>query len=588
MSIISPLGVCVIDPPGENYPRTINYPAYIYEILSHAGMCYYPIDAAGIESALPDLRILVTVGDASDEDFPAEALRSWVFNGGCWISIGGTCGLSDLLGVERVLPPFRPYGTEIACLGEGYMHVPVTPHRVLDHVNIPLHYFGGIKLTETTAEVLARTSDAHQRETGFAAVAENRVGRGRTIVIAPDICGTVVRIQQGTAVTRDGIAADDGLGSCDDRLLKSEDGIVLDWIFDRREVPGVPGFNAFLEPIADQWREVVIRSILHMAASAEVYLPILWLYPHAAPAIAHLSHDSDANDEDLAAAMLRVLDKTNVHSTWCIVSPGYSKEMIRRIRAEGHELAMHYDAFEIGAWSEEEFQKQVNEITDLFDGTPPTSNKNHYLRWEGDMEFFEWCARIGIKIDGSKGATKIGEAGLCFGTCHPHFPIAWSEEIIDVLELPTFMFDLVEYIPKEIMPPLVGGVLAQHGVLHLLFHPAHIAKPGVEDALVEAVRMTREAGMEWYTAEEISDWERARREFAWKEYADGSDGVKVRFCSEKDMPGLTMMWLAPDESSAVMNGNRVSALELERWGFRFKGVDFDATEGSEYILEIKR
>lgn len=587
MSVISPLGVCVIDPPDENWPRMVNYPEYIFEILSHAGICYDTIKMSDIGKNISDLRILLTIGDTTADSFDSSALRDWVQSGGCWISIGGTCGLCDLLGVERVEPTFRPYDTEIACLGEGYMTVSEA-HKVVEHLKIPLHYFGGIKLSETTAKVVARTTDAHQRVTGFAAIAENEAGKGRAMVIAPDICASVVRIQQGTAVTRDGVQSGDGTISCDDLLLKTEDGITLDWIFDRQEVPGMPGFNAFLQPIADQWRDVVVRAILHMAASAGVSLPVIWLYPHAAPAIGHISHDSDANDENLAAEMLRVLKDAEVHSTWCIVSPGYRKEMIRRIRSEGHELAMHYDAFEVGEWSEEEFKRQVAEITELCDGEGLVSNKNHYLRWEGDMEFFEWCERAGIQIDQSKGATKIGESGFCFGTCHPYFPISWTHRLADVLELPTFMFDIVAYIPKEIMPPLIEAVLAQHGVLHLLHHPHHIAKPGVEEGLAEVVHVTRHAGMEWYTSKQINDWERARREIVWHEYVGGESDAKIRFTTKKSMDGLTLMWLAPDNTSATMNGDRVSPLELTRWGFCFQGVDFYSKANSEYTLGITR
>ena len=50
------------------------------------------------------------------------------------------------------------------------------------------------------------------------------------------------------------------------------------------------------------------------------------------------------------------------------------------------------------------------------------------------MEFFDWCAKKGIQLDQSKGASKTGEAGFNFGTCHAYFPVRFNSEKVDVLE----------------------------------------------------------------------------------------------------------------------------------------------------------
>ena len=113
-----------------------------------------------------------------------------------------------------------------------------------------------------------------------------------------------MRIQQGVCVTRDGVSADDGTVPVSDEVLKSDDGCVLDWILDRQPVPGCAGLKAFTEPIADLWRELLLRTIFFAAEEQKIALPVLWLYPRNLNAIAHLSLDTDFNDPAQGRQML--------------------------------------------------------------------------------------------------------------------------------------------------------------------------------------------------------------------------------------------------------------------------------------------
>ena len=78
----------------------------------------------------------------------------------------------------------------------------------------------------------------------------------------------------------------------------------------------------------------------------------------------------------------------------------------------------------------------------------------------------------GIQLDQSKGASKPGEAGFNFGTCHPYFPVEFDGSPIDVLELPTPTQDLNVFAPETLLRPLLDP-RRRHGILHLLFHPTH-------------------------------------------------------------------------------------------------------------------
>src|SRR5207253_6712209 len=147
---------------------------------------------------------------------------------------------------------------------------------------------------------------------------------------------------------------------------------------------------------------------------------------------------------------------------------------------------MHFDAMSPDClWGEAQFEAQWQRLSGLFEERPVT-NKNHYLRWEGDTEFFDWCVARGIRMDQSKGVSKTGGAGFNFGTCHPYRPVAPDGRVLPLLELPTPAQDLIVFAPEALAAPLLDGVVKQHGILHLLFHPAHVATTGVAEWLIGA------------------------------------------------------------------------------------------------------
>lgn len=572
--------------PPPNAARTVSYPCYVHEILAHLGVCYSSVEIEAIPDALADLRILLTVGETVLPDDLGDRLETWIRKGGAWLSVGGTCGLPKLFGIEVELPTYSSWGGGVGMLGEGYLHPLTRQHPTLQHVAIPLHCFNGISVRANGGKAPAGVLDAHGRPSERAAVVESEIERGRCFLIAPDITGAVVRIQQGVAITRDGIPAPDGTAPISDGVLKSGDGGALDWLLDREPVAGAPGLSAFLQPIADQWRELLIRAILHLAHQQGVLVPLLWLYPRNLPAIGHLSHDSDGNDPAQAEKLLAVLRQADVRGTWCLLWPSYPSETVEEIRAAGHELAMHFDAMSEGTdWSQAEFDRQYRNLSAVI-GESPVTNKNHYLRWEGDTEFFEWCARRGVKLDESKGASKTGEAGFNFGTCHPYFPVDSRGNILDVLELPTPTQDLTVFAPKELADPLLAAALRHHGVLHLLFHPAHIEKPGVAEVLLEVVARAREQGMEWWTARQIADWERARRKVIWSRYRVTDDGAAVSLCASEGLAGATLLWPHLPAGTASVNGAVSESKVVTRWGTRFRSLVIDLEKDREYTFEI--
>ncbi|HET6384806.1 MAG TPA: hypothetical protein VFJ58_15545 [Armatimonadota bacterium] len=605
MNPSSPLAVVVAPAPPANAARTVSYPEYVHEILAHAGVCYTKIERADLPDRLGDIRLLLTIGDALFSADLIAALRTWLENGGAWLAVGGLCGAGALFGAEPQPPSYSSWGGGISTLGEGYMEEGAGPGargagdlflRPSSSVLRPrpepsrLHFFNGAAVRVTTGDVRAMVKDTHNQPTSRPGMIEARVGNGRCLFIAPDITGTIVRIQQGIAVTRDGISAPDGTAPITDGVLKSGDGAVLDWILDRQPVPGVPGLSAFLEPVADRWRELLLQSLFYLAVEQNAPLPLLWLYPRDLPALGHFSHDTDGNDPALAHALLKTLDEAGVRSTWCVILPGYGAELIQAIRDGGHELAMHFDAMTPGClWSEEELEKQWRQLYSLL-GDSPVSNKNHYLRWEGDTEYFDWLARRGVKLDQSKGASKTGEAGFNFGTSHPYFPADPSGRMIDVLELATPTQDLEIFAPPALLEPLLESVVRSHGILHLLFHPAHIGKPGVAEALRFAVNTGRERGLEWWTAREISAWERARRAVRWSEWKQDSATISVTLEAGEPLTEPSILLLDTDGESrtALVNGVERECHRVERWGFTFWSVSPEPALNNRFTIEWRR
>jgi hypothetical protein len=332
---------------------------------------------------------------------------------------------------------------------------------------------------------------------------------------------------------------------------------VLDWLLDREPVHGAEGLSIFVQPVADLWRELLIRGIFYLAQSGGTSLPVLWYWPRKLPAVGHLSHDTDGNDPKLAAKLLETLASGEVKSTWCVILPGYGAELMAKIKSAGHEYATHYDAMTDGLhWSAEQFERQFRELKAMFNGEQPVTNKNHYLRWENDTDIWDWCVKHGIQLDQSKGASKTGEAGFNFGTCHPYFPVRFDGSSIDVLELATPTQDLVVFAPEAILEPLLAAAKKSHGVLHLLFHPAHFHREEVAKAMATAIRRGKQEGLEWWTARQINEWERARRKVKLVECSDSS--VKLR--AEEALRDATIIRLSAKKSPSTKT----------IWGFEFE------------------
>jgi hypothetical protein len=140
------------------------------------------------------------------------------------------------------------------------------------------------------------------------------------------------------------------------------------------------------------------------------------------------------------------------------------------------------------------------------------------------------------------------------------------------------------FAPPALAPALLEAVLKHYGILHLLFHPAHIDRPGVADAIREAVRAGEARGLAWWTGREIAAWEAARREALW---GRSPSGDAVTLTAAAALPGATVLLLDTGGHSLRVEEKEAEEEQVERWSFRFRSATFDLAAGESVTLRRK-
>lgn len=553
---------------------------YATEILGHAGLFFDTVDRAQIPSQIAAHRLAILPWDMSLSGPERTAIAEFVSSGGCLLGIGGTSGLDEVFGCSSGEP-----------LAAGRL-LPVGPsHPVTSHVQIPIPVFAGRGLRRHTGRTLAALAGSNS-EPGerVDAVIENCFGRGLALVIGPDAVWSILHIQQGTPVEPEKVEG----------IVDVEKGAVLDLQHDRQRLdtddlatlqghmwdgsPDDPRL-AFFEPMADNLRELLIRGVLHLCHQRGIVLPMLWYWPGDLRAIAHMSHDSDGNAPPGADRLFKIVNELGLQTTWCIQYPGgYEKDFYPRLREQGCEVALHFDAQtrkEHTCWSRDNLSFQHDWLQRETQLDKIGSNKNHYLRWEGRLEFFRWCQSVGIELDETKGPNYGAMNGFPFGGCHPWFPMddeAPGGSAIDVLEVNLMTQDVVYRCPPSFGKAFADKALERGGVSHFLFHPGNIALPGVEPALREIVAYARSKGMQWWPAERINAWERARRGVTCRAVEGG-----FTFSSASHLPNACLLFLDPcepvREPGLSVAGKPLRTELAERYGFRFRQWVVDLCAG---------
>ncbi|MDF2668452.1 MAG: glycoside hydrolase/deacetylase [Paenibacillus sp.] len=481
---------------------------YATEVLAHAGMSADVLhDASTLNDGEYDI---VIVAVCSEDELTAQRLISYMESGGVVINCGGVNKLASRLGYARSK-------VEI-----GYMRVNSDVGKKLP----PLRFLQAFPWTAEKGDlttlpfmekgILTRLSP--EGEVAGCGLQAFRIGEGALYRWSVDLWDAIVRLQQGAGpVFEDGFPAPDGSCAVNDGVIKADDQASMDWKWDMRQTEKGKSYFAF--PYADLWREMFLSTLLEIVVASELNYPFIGLYPSGVEHVALISHDSDRNENAHAEAMLDILEECGVRSTWCMLEPGYENSIYKRLKEAGHEIAFHYNAREEEGehWSKAAFEKQLQWLKEAAGVEEITSNKNHYTRFEGWGELFEWCEAFGVASDQTRGPSKRGNIGFIFGTCHPYFPIAWSNDgnrLYDVLEIGFLTQDLGQ-ADSEVIRPFLERVASVEGIAHFLYHQYHIyTREEVRDSFRLLVAEARAMGFEFWTSKQINEWERVRRK--WK------------------------------------------------------------------------
>ncbi len=524
--------------------------AYILELAQRAGFFYGQQPAGQTGRA----RVLVLAGEHKLSADQRNKLTAFVEEGGALVSLGGLHGMQKLFGAEQVPSELnKGWGmSAVQQLGEGYLDVRQARHPVFAGLKSSLHFFGGLAMQATDARAEGSLRNRHGRPVPLPVLLERRVGRGIVVLIAPDLLNSIVHIQQGIAVMRDGAPAFDGTMPINEGALKTDDGQVLDYDLDRvtLEKGEAP---VFLYPVADELRLIILRAIQYAAQAVNQPLMQLAPWPRDLPAVGCLSHDSDGNKPELGWALLEQVKKAGARTTWCTMFPSdYPRELYDAVRAAGCEIALHYDAMKSDAdhqWGFDLLMKQLRGLSMNSGIKEIVSNKNHYTRWEGRLDFFRWCENAGLKADGTMGPSKRGGCGFPRGTCQPWRPLddeSTPPRFLDVYEIPLITQDLNIHLPAARAPQLLDQAVAHGGLAHFLFHPAHIREAGMADAMQTLVTEGRKRGMEWWTHAEVWRWETARRGVRLMGVTAVDNKLCVRLRADLSLKGATLIVRGPD------------------------------------------
>lgn len=587
--------VWVLDDPAavaERHARGDNaFSRHLYEALGHLRLPYRSVAAVAADPGAPGPAVIVVA--ELDEVSPATvtALRSWVERGGTLLRTDTGRALDELAGIDA-----RQATSGLVTLDGPWPHHP--PH----HPPRPLRALAGDRLSASgPGQVWGRWED------GSAAIMAHRVGDGTVVTFGVDLWQTVVRIVQGHPVTTDGAAATDGSAPLDDDILKCEDGLGLDLDQDRRSPEGHPAAPipypysyppphaapVFDLPHADLWVSLFAQTVWWGCDTASRAHAWLHYWPAGVPAMAHMSHDSDGNDDADGQAALDAFAEAGVRVTWCQVyrDNAYSPEIYTAIAEAGHEHALHFNAMadaEHATWGEAQLDHQLAWVQrHIGDQHRIVSNKNHYTRWEGWTEFYRWLEDRGIELDQSRGASKIGSIGMTFGTCHVGF---WTGDVdvanrpLDVISMPLHTQDLAWAGHISVRDVILDAAEQVHGVAHFLYHGPHLRKrPATRASCSELTRLARDRGMPWWTARQINRWERDRRGVDIDLRAISAHRWQLTVTSTATLIGAGVLLALPGASTAVTDGIELAV--VTRHGHRFFELAADLTPG-EHRWEI--
>ncbi len=548
----------------------------VADALRTAGLVFRKYSADQIEAACSYAQILI-VPPLPDTPEAATLLARHVEEGGSLICIGDTCGLNAYLGVRSP--------SENCEFGEGYL-APVSEHFLLGDETVPIHCIGGQCVVADGTMTLAQLLDRHGKPTGLCGLSVQEHGSSTAIYIAPDLGLTAVRLRQGSYVEMDGIPASDGTAKIRDGILRSEDGSVLDWDFDRStDLAGEP--PAFLLPAVDRLVGIVVRAAAYAAERMSLPLLLLWPHPNGAVATGMVSFGTDGTDVQNVQTILHQATLVGLRATWCLRSPGFSLDVAKALRTRDHEVALQFEVNEPEDWASDRLSFQQTRMSRSLGTRQLLSTSIQDGRWHGRNEFWEWCARVGIEAEIGRMPRQPGNVGSIFGTCRPFRPARRDGSLLPVLSIPCLAADIGKGVSSARALEILEHAVRSHGVVHFFFETRSFEEKTVSEAFRNFMAHARPRGIEWATAEEIVQRMKAVRTMR-VDLSFADEGLAVVLHPEYEMPEAALCITGDTIVGATALQKRLRVTRVVRYGIPCCSVTVDLNAQCPTYVTLER
>jgi hypothetical protein len=520
--------VLVVDNPGSD----VDFGRYYPEILRAEGLNAF---STATTSALTPGGLaaydVVVLGETPVTDAQVTALTNWVQGGGNLIAMRPDPRLAGLLGL----------GTDGGNLSNAYLGVNAGSGPGAGITSETMQFHGTAdRWSLSDASTVATLYSSASASTGQPAVTLRSVGPagGQAAAFTFDLARSVVYTRQGNPawanIERD--HALDTLRRSDDLFFGNAPGDPqADWV----------DLNKVAIPQADEQQRLLANLITEMNLD-RTPLPRFWYLPRGEKAAFVLTGDdhgaggTTGQFDGFAAASrpgCSVADWECVRST-SYVFPGAALEgRERAFQDAGFEIALHtntgctntddLDALEdkyagqIAAWQ-----------ADFRTLSPPRTNRNHCIAWDGWADTAKAEAANGIRLDTNyyywPGSWVQNRPGMFTGS---GFPMRFADTDgapIDVYQAATQMTDESDIVVAEHAQALASRALGPEGFYGVFTANMHTDSPHHDgaDAIIAAART---AGVPVISAAQLLDWTDGRNasQFQGLSYANGRLSFRV-------------------------------------------------------------
>ena len=521
---------------GRNY-----WYAYIWDILDRLGVSALRIPPSSLvkPAQLRRFGSIIIGGLAPDQPCPeaVQALAGWVRAGGTLIGFA-TERLDELFSVrpqQQVAQPDHDFAiTGYLEFSRGQLargiHSPLQPKQRLIIIS-PVRPAKAEKSREVARffrpHPSARDQGERARDTGLAVATARRVGRGRAFYIGFDLAHTVWAIQQGRPVDADR----DG-----DGYFRFGDAIVT-------------GKNSPQVAYADELT-LLLQSML-----ARRPVPVIHELPASGGAVPDALFYFGGDDEcqpgvQLSASSFMKSRGLPYHINLMPLQGRFAinREEFRRIRANGHELSLHYNFMDGFTHPSPFSKKDVLDQAALFRaafGCRPICSVNHWCRWTGWAEPAAWMLAAGGKADNSRigraspPLNPVNTLGFAFGTPFPYFfRDDWrnGNTRIPFLQEPIVAYEIGyegEEVDFDILHRAVDLAARYHMAMNMFCHPVYIhssaaCRRAIDELLrylrakkLKAVFMGNDELWRWW-------WQRSKARIRAPRLADGCASFKAK------------------------------------------------------------